>query len=172
MSASVIKLLLSGVSVFSFHTRLDAMSGGVNDSLASILGLSDVVPFGEEKIGRVGVLPSPLSLEDFASLVKEKLSAPYVNFAGDGKAAHRIAVLGGSGKSDIDASKAAGADTYLSGELGYHALIDASQSGINLVEAGHFFTEDHVLAVLSELLREADASLEAEVFSSYRIKTI
>ena len=48
-------LLEADIAVMSFHTRLDALEGGVNDSFASLLGLSAVEPLehGGEKIGRI-----------------------------------------------------------------------------------------------------------------------
>ena len=72
ISKKAIKLIGAGISVFSFHTRLDALRGGVNDTLALLLGISDAVPFGEngETIGRIGELPSPMALDDFAALCK------------------------------------------------------------------------------------------------------
>ena len=41
ISRKLIKLVCSGISVFSFHTRLDKLCGGVNDRLADILGITD-----------------------------------------------------------------------------------------------------------------------------------
>ena len=43
ISRKVIKLLNSGISVFSFHTRADKVTGGVNDKLAELLGLENGV---------------------------------------------------------------------------------------------------------------------------------
>ena len=39
VSRKVVKLIANGISVFSFHSRLDKASGGVNDRLANILGI-------------------------------------------------------------------------------------------------------------------------------------
>ncbi|MBQ9733839.1 MAG: Nif3-like dinuclear metal center hexameric protein, partial [Clostridia bacterium] len=41
----LIKLLENGIAVFSFHTRLDKVAGGVNDKLCQLLGIRDAVPF-------------------------------------------------------------------------------------------------------------------------------
>lgn len=172
VSEAVIELIRSDIAAFSFHTRLDALSGGVNDVLAKRLGLCGCEPFGEEGIGRIGELSSSKSTEEFALFVKEALGAPYVNYADAGKTVHRVALLGGAGKDDIGAARAAGADSYLSGELGYHALQDAPQGEMNLFEAGHYFTEAPVLCVLEELVLGADRSIQVEHFDSYRIKTV
>ena len=53
----------------------------------------------------------------------------------------RVAVIGGSGKGEIEAARAAGADTLLSGRLSYESINEAREYGMNLLEAGHFYTE-------------------------------
>ncbi|MBR4872828.1 MAG: Nif3-like dinuclear metal center hexameric protein, partial [Clostridia bacterium] len=44
----LIRLVQNGISAMSFHTRLDAVCGGVNDILAATLGLENVSAFGPE----------------------------------------------------------------------------------------------------------------------------
>jgi dinuclear metal center YbgI/SA1388 family protein len=41
------ELVQSGISVFSVHTALDTVAGGVNDALAEIMALQDVEPLGD-----------------------------------------------------------------------------------------------------------------------------
>ena len=79
-------------------------------------------------------------------------------------------ILGGSGKDELFAALALGADTFVSGELGHHMLTDAPDLGINLVEAGHFYTEDHVCAVLCEMLHTL--GIKADYYNSNNILTI
>ncbi len=45
--ANVYELIRAGISVFSIHTALDVASGGVNDALATILGIADPKPIGD-----------------------------------------------------------------------------------------------------------------------------
>ena len=164
-----ITLIKNSISVMSFHTRLDAVKGGVNDSLCEILGIKNAEPFGDG-IGRIGELAEKTSLADFARLTKDKLSAPAVQIADAKKEVSRVAVLGGSGKDELYAALAAGADTFVSGELGHHTLTDAPDLGINLIEAGHFYTEDHVCGVLSGMLSEL--GIVADYFNSNKTTVI
>ena len=168
VAKKVIRLLCAGISVMSFHTRLDAVEGGVNDVLAEALGLRDVVPFGPEgeAIGRIGSLASPTSLSAFAALVKRATGATLVQAVDAGRQVSRVAVLGGSGSGDAEAARRAGADTYLSGELKHDVLTDAPEKGLNLVAAGHFHTEDPVCKRLCALVQEADPSIEVALTSS------
>ncbi|MBQ8140716.1 MAG: Nif3-like dinuclear metal center hexameric protein [Clostridia bacterium] len=172
--AKAIELIRSGIAAMSFHTRLDALAGGVNDVLASKLGLHNTVPFGVggEAIGRVGTLELPMKPEVFAELVKKALGAPAVLLADAGRDVYTVALLGGEGGDDIDAARAAGADTYVSGRLGYHAMTDAPENKINLIEAGHFYTEFPVCDFLASLVKRADRNIECVPFFSNRIKLI
>lgn len=154
-----VKLAKTGIATMSFHTRLDALEGGVNDILAEKIGLQGVEIVGEERIVRIGELEHEMSVEEFGRSVKDKLSS------GDGeREAHiaicpadrpvkRVAVLGGSGGDDIKVAAAAGADTYLTGELKYHERLSASDFGVNLVCAGHFFTEYPVCEFLERTVK-------------------
>ncbi len=167
-----IALIKNGVSVFSFHTRLDAADGGVNDTLADLLCLEDVIPFGEGGIGRIGALPEAISAEELAARVRDALGAEGVWLSEANIPCRRIAVLGGNGGDDVEAAIAAGADTYISGELKYHSMADASELGINLIEAGHFYTEDPVCAVLCGMIEKISPDIECDIFYSNKIKLI
>ena len=156
----LIKLVENGISVLSFHTRFDALDGGVNDALAMALGVKNPRPFGNEgeEMGRIGEV-EPDTLPEFAAKVKKALGAPVVLAAGK-LPVRRVALLGGSGEDFIGAAKKAGADTYVSGELGYHRLSTAIEDGINLVEAGHYYTENIALPALASLVGGIDSSIE------------
>ena len=123
-------------------------------------------------MGRIGDLFDPESAEEFAYRVKEWLDAPYVNLADAGKECRRVAVLGGSGDDFISAAVAAGADTYVSGEIKYHSMTDAPEMGINLIEAGHFYTEDPVLRVFEHYISSADGEIVCDIMYSNTVKAI
>lgn len=162
----LLRLTKSGISAMSFHTRLDAVTGGVNDILSALLGLENVTVFGDEGIGRIGTLPSPVSAKAFARRVKDVLGAPKVSLGDGGRPVSRVAVLGGSGKDDVGAAAAAGADLFVTGELAYHQLVDAPENGMSLIEAGHFYTEYPVCRRLDELVRELDPRAETTIVFS------
>lgn len=168
----LLSLVKNGISVMAFHTRLDAVDGGVNDILSSLLGVENAVPFGEEGIGRIGMLREPMTAEAFARRVKDALKAPVVKLSAGSKTVSRVAVLGGSGKDDVSAAAKAGADTYVTGELSYHQLVDAPEQGLNLIEAGHFYTEYPVCERLKTLLLEGDPTADVTVYFSDCIRVL
>lgn len=161
----IIKLIRGGVATASYHTRLDAGEGGVNDCLAGVMGLSDIMSFGDDElptIGRIGSLPVPMSADELCILVKERLNAPFVRLSGE-RTVKKLAVVGGAGKSLVTAAKAAGADAILTGEVAYNAAIDFADTDISVIEAGHFYTEFPVCHRLAELVKQI-AGIEADVF--------
>lgn len=172
VARKVIDLVRAGIAVMSFHTRLDAVSGGVNDALAEALGLQNTEVFGEngETIGRVGTLAAPITLAAFADRIKQATGADAVQVSDAGKSVYRVAVLGGSGSDDVRAARAAGADTYVSGELKHNYLTDAPERGMNLVAAGHFYTENVVCDRLRAWVLEVDASICVDVTNSNPIQ--
>ncbi len=176
VSAKVIRLLKNDISVFSFHTRLDCLSGGVNDRLCALLELENVEAFYVDglPLGRVGDLKSVTTPEDFAKKVKEILCAPFVLLADTGVDVHRVAVVGGSGKDALCAAKEAGADTFLSGRLGYHEMTDAQDAmkKINIIEAGHYYTENPICSSIADIIKGIDENIECTTVCSGSIKAI
>lgn len=174
VSGRLIKLMTYDISAMSFHTRLDAVAGGVNDALCEMLELKDTEPFGENDfpMGRAGTLPSVMSAKELALYIKEKLGAPYVNYNGKNDKIARLALLGGAGEDEIALAIKSGADAYLTGELGHHALTDACDTPLTLFEAGHHYTEFPVCKKLAETVKAKFEDIEVEVYNSINVKTV
>ena len=167
VAKKAIELIGAGIAAMSFHTRLDAVAGGVNDCLAEAIGLLNAEPFGEngETIGRVGELACETTLADFCACVKKTLGADAVVAADAKLPVRRVAVLGGSCSDDVLAARAVGADTYLTGELKHNWLMDAPELGINLIAAGHFHTENVVLPTLREWILANDPTVAVDIMN-------
>ena len=168
VARKAVRLYGAGISVIFLHTRADAVEDGVNDRLADLLGLDDVEVLEEdaEGIARIGTLAAPMTLSDFALQVKEALGVPTVLTADADRTVCTVAVCGGDGKDLVDAAIAAGADTYVSGRIGYHQMMDAPERGINMIEAGHYYTETHITAFFAELVGEILPFATCEEFAS------
>ena len=168
------------MAVICAHTNLDAVQNGVNDQLAKALGLSNVeqlhqdgvdisgAPYG---IGRVGEV-EPCTLAQFAEKVKKALHTGGVRMADGGKSVRRVAVGGGSGGSMLGDGVEKGCDTFVTSDVKYDTFLDAAAQGINLIDAGHFSTEDVVCPMLVQELSAAFPDVEvrksqvhSEVFS-------
>ena len=167
----LIKLVKKGINVMSFHTRLDAVEGGVNDTLCKLLGLKSVVVDEIDPIGRIAILDTEASLEEFSESVKDKLESPIVLFSGNNPV-KKVYVCGGDGKDMIPAAIKNGADTLLTGRASYNTMIDAKDMGLNIIEAGHFYTEEPVCAALEFRISDLDSSIEVERYESNNIGVI
>ena len=123
LGRKIARLLKNDVAVFAAHTNLDSAAGGVNDVLAKRIGLRDVKNFGDEEIslGRLGMLETPLSAEDFARHVKQSLGADNVRLicAGD-FAISKVGVSSGAGSSFVAKAKFFGAQAFVTGDVKYH----------------------------------------------------
>ena len=156
--AVVYQLIRSDIAVISAHTNLDIAQGGVNDALASAIGLRDcrgLELLNEQTgawLGRIGTLPEPLSPESFAALVKSCLNAASIKFSAAPRVIRTVALCSGSGADCLDAAISAGADALLTSEVKQHEYLAAAASGISIFDAGHFDTEDIVIEPLRTIL--------------------
>lgn len=160
-----IALIREGIAVMSFHTRLDRLEGGVNDVLAKALGLTPESRFGEDDLGVIGTLPSHVPTADFVMKAKATLGAPHARAVLSDLPTYRVAVVGGSGKDYLDAAREAGADTYVTGDISYNAMTDASETGMNVITLGHYYTEQPVLSFLSEKVGECDPAIACRIYA-------
>jgi dinuclear metal center YbgI/SA1388 family protein len=155
-------LISRGLSAVCMHTNLDAASGGVNDALASAAGLTRTALLSEDvfdesglaySYGRVGYLPAPVKLADYLKTLKAKLGAHGLRYHDAGSDAYKVAVVGGSGGGELKHAAAHGCDTFLTADIKYDVFLEAKELGINLIDGGHFCTENVVTPVLAGFLR-------------------
>lgn len=153
------KLLLdcaeNKIAVYSAHTSLDSVLGGVNDVLAAQLGLLHtevLVPAagGEAGLGRVGCLPATLTLQEFSEKIKAVLKLDRVVVGDAGQKVNKVALCGGAGADFISEALAAGADTFVTGDVKYHTAQNAVYSGLNIIDATHQGTELPVINTLAD----------------------
>lgn len=181
LGRKLLALISNDIAAICAHTNLDAAKGGVNDSLAAVLGLKDTsllktYGFYEDGtaygIEQVGTLPGEaISLPEFAVIVKEKLGSNGVRYVDAGRPVHKVAVGGGSCSSSMKDVLAAGCDTFVTADVKYDGFLDAKAMGLNLIDAGHYPTENVVCPVLISWLKQGffdvnvTFSAHKEVFS-------
>lgn len=159
LGSKIIKLIKNNVSLYSSHTNLDAVNGGINDELVKLLGFSNseiIEPVGsiDEKqinlnskikksgIGRLVTLNNEIFLEELCEIVKEKLQVLVLKYAGEEKKSiKKIAIITGSGSDYLAACKKLGADCVITGDITYHYASDYSEMNMAIIDAGHFYTE-------------------------------
>ena len=160
-------LIRGGHTLYSCHTNLDIAPGGVNDRLAQVLGLQNVETIGAEGLLRRGTVETQ-PLEQFLSIVKATLGCPGLRYCDGGKPCARIAVGGGACGSELRDAADSGCDTFVTSDIKYNQFWDAQDLGINLIDAGHFYTENPVCAVLAHTLRRAFPELDVRISQKHR----
>ena len=163
---TITTLLKNGVSAICMHTNLDAAEGGVNDVLAEKLGLHDTKPLTDEKIGRFGTLNCEKPLVEFLQDVIKYLGCSGLRYVDGGKAVHRVAVGGGACGDYIGQAIALGCDTFVTSDLSYHEFLDTK--GLNLIDAGHFPTENVVCPAIKAYLEEHFPEIKTVISASHR----
>lgn len=154
----IIQLITHKISVISAHTNLDRSAQGVNHHLANAIGLEDVsfvLEEGCDRFGRLygtgckGMTPKSTTKE-FAQLVKTRLNSKALRFTDAGKPVSFVAVGGGSCSSILQDVQRAGCDTFITGDVKYDVFLDAKERGINLIDAGHYPTEQVVCPPMAQ----------------------
>ena len=159
-------LIQNGIGLFSCHTNLDIAPGGVNDGLARALGLENPTVFGSEQLLRKGQIPEQ-PLEQFLEAVKTKLGCPGLRYVSAGKPCRSIAVGGGACADFLAEVAAAGCDTFVTSDIKYNGFWDAQDLGLNLIDAGHFYTENPVCAYLAEKIRGQFPDLAVQISKNH-----
>ena len=145
----VIECIKNGIAVISFHTRLDIIEGGVNDTLAGYLGIKNTESF--IPYGRIGDVEKQTFFEFAEKVAKAlKLNVNTLPMVKANDTVSRVAVVSGCGKDEISAALNAGADTFVTGEVMHNHMIDCKELGLNLICATHYATERIIVPMLSE----------------------
>ena len=166
---SIMFLCRNGISAINAHTNLDQVSGGVNDVLAEKMGLQNIQIInpvdgcGLLRCGDVKQQP----LETFLATVKEKLGCDGLRYVNSSNPVCKVAVGGGSCADEMMEAFAAGCDTFVTADIKYNQFWDAYDIGMNLIDAGHFYTENPVVAVLAEKISAAFPEIEVEISKTH-----
>lgn len=166
------------IAAICAHTNLDAAHGGVNGCLARVLELTEIGqlcqagvddkgrPYG---IGRTGTAHQPgLSTAEYAAFVKEKLGSACLRFVDGGRPVRRVAVGGGACGSMLEDAIAQNCDTFVTADVKYNQFLEAKAMGLNLLDAGHFPTENVVCAPLARRLAKEFPQAEVMVSQIHR----
>ncbi len=168
-------LIKHDISTINAHTNLDQAPGGVNDVLAKTLGLENIrviTPCGVNEEGRpwgllrMGEVPEQL-LEAFLGRVKAQLGCEGLRYVSGGKPVRKVAVGGGACADGFREALDAGCDTFVTSDIKYNQFWDAHDLGLNLIDAGHFHTENPVVAVLAEKIAAAFPEIEVKISESH-----
>ncbi len=148
LGRKVATLMQNRTALVAMHTNLDKAAGGVADQLALKLRLQGLEHDGFLRTGR---LKQPDALKEWVKkLGTEFNSVPRV--VDGGRAVSMVGLCPGSGMEFWRQAHAYGCDTFVTGDVRYHQALEASEAGMNVVDLGHFDSEELVVKALVERL--------------------
>ena len=115
------------------------------------------IKHNEVGLGRVTTLTTQMTLKELSEHIKNKLSMSHIRVIGDleGKIS-KVALVTGSGADMVSKAKRAGANVLITGDMKYHEAHDALDMGMNVIDCGHFETENIFSDVMKRFLDEIE----------------
>jgi dinuclear metal center YbgI/SA1388 family protein len=133
------------INAICAHTNFDAAV--MSDLMLKALNFPqsstviEIVDADGTGFGKITDLPEALTADKLAARCKRAFGSPTVRYYDSGKPAKRVGVCSGSGGRIIDFTLGKGADALITGEVKHSDMVGALNSGLTLIEAGHFHTE-------------------------------
>lgn len=157
----IIKLIKENISLYSAHTNLDSVQGGLNDFAMELLGFKnysiiDENPIKENSgIGRIVELEEAMNLEEVCKKVKSAYNIENLKYSGNlSKKVKKIALVNGSGSDFFERATKLGADCIITGDTTYHDVHKLYEEGIAIIDGGHFNTEWPAMEIVAKILQK------------------
>ena len=161
---NLLLLIQKKIALYSPHTALDHVIGGVNDWLIDGCGVGEVtfINPSEDQLsgaGRMLTLNRAVSMNTLCKRIKSHLHTPYLRVApGASNNIRTIACCAGAGASVLTDVQA---DCYLTGEMSHHDVLAAQATGSTVILSEHTHTERGFLPIYQSIIRKAlNASVE------------
>ena len=179
LGRKIIKLIENRINLYSMHTNLDSSKDGLNDYILELLEVKKykIIDMNEKDetagIGRIYSLEERVSISQYADFIKEKMKIKNMRIiSSDIKSeVKKIALINGSGMSYWRKIKSLGADLFVTGDISYHDALDAKESGLHLIDIGHFESENCFSELLKRNLKEMGLGVvvfnDGPVFENY-----
>jgi len=165
---SIFELLSNGISVYSCHTTFDKTVGGNNDYIGELLKLKDVRPFENDNgFCRRGDTAFETTFIEMCHLAADAFDIDEKYFRTVGKLTSLVNTVGwcsGAGGEFIADALREGCDLYITGDLKHHEAQLALESGLCVLDAGHYGTEkiftENMAAKLRTICCREDQEIE------------
>lgn len=169
----IIELIQNDISLYSSHTNLDSAVNGLNHTIVSMLGFEGSTVLEKNKsvnsagLGRVVELDKEIKLENLIEQVKRKLNISNLRVVKANNTVSKIAIINGSGQDFIGKAMNLGVDTVITGDTTYHFASDYKEMGINILDVGHFSSEQ---IVFFNVMKQIESKFNDIVFIESKIE--
>ncbi len=148
-------LLGAGINLYAYHLPLDAHAElGNNAQLAARLGWEVQGRFGRDALGMIGRAPRAASVGELACALEQALGRAPLCIGDAQRPVGRLAWCTGAAQGWIEAARAAGADTYVSGEISEPTTHFAREMDITYLACGHHASERYGVQALGARLAD------------------
>ncbi|WP_411846179.1 Nif3-like dinuclear metal center hexameric protein [Roseibacillus persicicus] len=145
----------SGLAIYSSHIPLDVHpQWGNNAVVAKEIGLEVDTKFLPWKGIELGISGQwTRTWEELIATVEAKVG-PIISSVRCGEQVGRLGVITGGAGSEVEAVKASGIDTFLTGEGPHWSFPLAEELGLSVIHAGHYATETFGVREIGQKLAE------------------
>lgn len=161
-------LLTKGIFLYSAHSSLDASPNGPVRWLAEELHLQNVRTlnlFSGDKaaqssayaygFGFTGHLEEKIPYAEFCRTLAPILGRDEWLVCGpQPEMVSHVACCPGSGRALIPQAIAAGVDVYITGDIRYHAGLEARQADLRVLDVGHFILEEKMMSLFAKQMSD------------------
>ena len=179
LGINILDLTKNNIGVYSMHTNFDTTV--MAREVAKRLNLNEITTLepmaGKEEmqygIGCIGKLKDSMTLEDYATYIRDTFELQGVQVYGNGDSmVSQVAVVPGSGKEYINQAKQAGCQVFVTGDITHHVGLDAIEDGMSIIDPGHCGLEKVFVPYVKEYLDGVKINIEVYTSSQgnpYRI---
>ena len=161
-----------GIPVYSFHTNFDTGKGGINDSLAEALGLTNVYAPEKDIMMRIGELPNQMEAVEFAKKAKTDFHVDYALLINSGaKNIKKVGIVGGAGSRGWRLAREEGCDIFISGDAPHHVRRDIVNAQYNYLDMPHEI-EKIFMPTMKKILLEVDPTLEIKTVDHEKLPKV
>jgi len=162
LGRKILACLERRLSVISVHTNWDICVGGVNWTLAELIGLERISSLDgsdgrDGRDGWMGVHGAFTTPEKGASLpgvLREKWGLSWTRDYRVPDTVSYLALAGGAGGDLWPGAKERGSEVFITADMKYHQVMEAVESGLGVIVADHGEMERITLPALGSLLSE------------------
>ena len=161
-------LIRNNINLISIHTNLDVAPGGITDQMLVLLGLPEsdkvIAPINSDGtgFGKITAFDNPVSAKELAEKCKSAFNCSVVRYVDAKKPVTVVGVGSGNCSDLVETAISLGCDAFICGDIKNDVMILAFNSGLTLIDAGHFHTEDIFCDDMVKRLKERFPGLDAE----------
>ncbi|MGN0435205.1 MAG: Nif3-like dinuclear metal center hexameric protein [Wujia sp.] len=170
LGRKLLALIENGIACYAMHTNFDT-KGGMAKEAAAMMGFKNTEVLEEtlygEGLGQTGILDKPMTVAALADKVKQVFELDSVMVYGNVDArVEKVAILPGSGKSDIGLCGRKGVECLITGDIGHHEGLDALELGVNVIDASHYGIEKIFMGFMYRYLKDFCTGVEIGIADS------